>query len=468
MPRLRSLSCRGFPSTLAALVVLSFIWPGSAGAAGGAEAICAGKGVCRIVQTGLPLRVMPRVNSSIYETQDVNGRVIESERFVPLYVFDRIDVSYVDPMRPTGWFRVGKDADKPIGYIKAADTVEWRSADELRINVVYVIDMTEGMQPYIDAVTNATRDAQRILVQATRTDDRVSFGLIGYRNHPDSSKGFEFTVRNFTPELVNREKLTRVLEEHGRSRDGGYQAKDVFAGVLEGANSQWEPGAVRLLVLIGDGSGYEPYHRFATTDQDERSLRRLATEQGINIISLYIKARRAAADWERGIRQFRALAENPGPGEPAHRALDENPAEISNAILEMAREWRGRLVGPTPETSGKKVGLADPEIKSPRRQPVETSLPDVGCGLEDNLRSQNAAKATSITFVNRSGKNVRTYWINYQGKRVFYSELAPGRRYTQQTYVTHPWVITAGGGQMSGQCLSLFQPAEEPATAIIQ
>jgi hypothetical protein len=470
-----SLTRRGLSSSLAAFVALSFLWLGSPAVAADAEVICEGKGVCRIAKTRLPLRVLPRVNSSIYEAKDAKSRVVESDvpAFVPLYVFDRSDISYADPIRPTGWFRVGKDTDNPIGYIRAADALEWKSAvvvsythrgtgdnerrpvimfkerkpledlvldpklpersnkyyqllaskdappevitrepdtyvdirkkfyllpvlesvdlsdqgiddarilqiaaavpdkrarpeelcttergdfakcaretgtvgdNELRINVVYVIDMTESMQPYIDAVTNATRDSARILSEATRTEDRVRFGLIGYRDHPDSSKEFEFTVRNFTPELVNRQKFVRVIEQHGRTRDGGDYPEDVFAGVLEGLNSQWEPGAIKLLFLIGDASGHEPSHRFATTSQDERSLRQLATEQGVNVASFYIKASRATEDWETGIGQFRTLSENPGLAAPSHRAVDENPTEIGNAILEVTREWRDRLV----------------------------------------------------------------------------------------------------------------------------
>ncbi|NEO66700.1 MAG: hypothetical protein F6J94_18440 [Moorea sp. SIO1F2] len=37
---------------------------------------------------------------------------------------------------------------------------------------------------------------------------------------------------------------------------------------------------------------------------------------------------------------------------------------------------------------------------------------------------------------------IKTYWLNYQGNRTYYYQLKPGQGYTQQTYVTHPWVIT--------------------------
>src|SRR5690349_4429 len=80
----------------------------AAAVAADADVVCEGKSVCRMVKTRLPLRVLPRVNSSIYEARDSNSRVIESDvpAFVPLYVFERSGVSYADPIRPTGWFGV--------------------------------------------------------------------------------------------------------------------------------------------------------------------------------------------------------------------------------------------------------------------------------------------------------------------------------------------------------------------------
>ena len=34
-----------------------------------------------------------------------------------------------------------------------------------------------------------------------------------------------------------------------------------------------------------------------------------------------------------------------------------------------------------------------------------------------------------------------TLWLIYDGEPVKYHELGPGESYTQQTYVTHPWIV---------------------------
>ena len=48
----------------------------------------------------------------------------------------------------------------------------------------------------------------------------------------------------------------------------------------------------------------------------------------------------------------------------------------------------------------------------------------------------------TIKFVNKSGKTVKVYWLDYDGDRKLYETLKDGESYEQQTYLTHPWVIT--------------------------
>ncbi|MBS1806563.1 MAG: hypothetical protein JST84_00045 [Acidobacteria bacterium] len=48
-------------------------------------------------------------------------------------------------------------------------------------------------------------------------------------------------------------------------------------------------------------------------------------------------------------------------------------------------------------------------------------------------------------------------WLDYEGKRQKYYELAPNTQYIRQTYSTHPWVVTT----RQGRCIrTLFGPGE--------
>jgi len=61
---------------------------------------------------------------------------------------------------------------------------------------------------------------------------------------------------------------------------------------------------------------------------------------------------------------------------------------------------------------------------------------------------------TNIVFVNRTAGTVKAYWLDYSGKRVYYSTLAPGASYTQRTFATHPWVILNSAGACIGYVIA--------------
>lgn len=443
---------------------------------------CDGKSACRDAKTRLPLRILPRAQRNLYSEMNDTSAPLEANvtAFVPMYVFERHNVSYADPIRPQGWFRVGKTQDKPDGFMKAADALEWKTAivvsyahrgiegnqrkpvimfkdkrpledlmqdakfserandyykrlersdvpdeiitrepdtfvdikkkfyllpvlshvdlfdtmgiedarilqiaaavpgraavkaedvcttekkakfaecaaktglvtdDELKIDVVYVIDFTGSMQEHINATLEAMRASATTFQGAakSKSEERVRFGLIGFRDHPEAVGGpgenNEYVFKNFTPELVSRGRLVELLQQHGKAQAGGDIEEEVFPAVLEGINAKWSDNSVRLLFLIGDASSHDPSHRFSTTQKDARTVRLFANEQNVYVASIYIKNTRQASDWAKGQEQFRIMAENPG-GTPSFRAVDENPQEISNALLEVTSEMIDRV-----------------------------------------------------------------------------------------------------------------------------
>jgi hypothetical protein len=78
-------------------------------------------------------------------------------------------------------------------------------------------------------------------------------------------------------------------------------------------------------------------------------------------------------------------------------------------------------------------------------------IPDPSCAREPDLKSITGKQAKDVTFVNRLGIAVQTLWLDYQGKRVFYRQIAPGGSYSQATWVSHPWIVA----DLQGTCLLL-------------
>jgi von Hippel-Lindau disease tumor supressor len=95
---------------------------------------------------------------------------------------------------------------------------------------------------------------------------------------------------------------------------------------------------------------------------------------------------------------------------------------------------------------------------------VPAEAREKACRGEGTIRSLNSDVSTTARFANRSAEVVTVYWLDFAGERVRYKTLLPGESYTQQTYLTHPWVVVKKGGE----CRGPFLPRRKPRTIVTQ
>jgi hypothetical protein len=91
-----------------------------------------------------------------------------------------------------------------------------------------------------------------------------------------------------------------------------------------------------------------------------------------------------------------------------------------------------------------------------RKQESGEEIGRVDCASESGLRSVDSEVSTSIQFQNNSNIPVDIYWIDNGGNRKLYANLSPNQGYTQQTYISHPWVVTG----VDGKCLGIYFPKQ--------
>ena len=77
--------------------------------------------------------------------------------------------------------------------------------------------------------------------------------------------------------------------------------------------------------------------------------------------------------------------------------------------------------------------------------------------------SRRTGEETSITFINRTDKNVDIYWIDSERQRKHYATVAAGDRHRQHTFAGHVWLVT----DKDGKPLVTFMATEEHADAVI-
>ncbi len=120
-------------------------------------------------------------------------------------------------------------------------------------------------------------------------------------------------------------------------------------------------------------------------------------------------------------------------------------------------EWPNQETALTDVAKGIRTVIEDFNPRILLKRPVPH--PD----SEQNVRSLNSDTPTKVSFMNQAGDMVEVYWLDFQGIRVLYRMLASGEAYLQETYLTHPWLIT----DMQGVGIALFMPERGLGKALI-
>lgn len=93
------------------------------------------------------------------------------------------------------------------------------------------------------------------------------------------------------------------------------------------------------------------------------------------------------------------------------------------------------------------------------------------CPGEGSSRSVHSAQPTTLLFTNEAESPedvISVYWLDYDGHRQHYFDLFPGETRLQETYLTHPWLVTfpvPGGGEV---CHGIFNPLPGPGQIVIR
>lgn len=117
-------------SLLGAAMLAASLGTGRSSAQQANDVECKPGAACRVVKTNLPLKILPRPQSNIYQKKDTTGPVVESNvpALQPLFVFERSDIDLTDNLNPKGWYLVGPTSERSVGYMQAVDVIEWRTA----------------------------------------------------------------------------------------------------------------------------------------------------------------------------------------------------------------------------------------------------------------------------------------------------------------------------------------------------
>ncbi len=92
---------------------------------------------------------------------------------------------------------------------------------------------------------------------------------------------------------------------------------------------------------------------------------------------------------------------------------------------------------------------------------VERPVYKIDCDNLDGLVSNSGGEKFVLEFVNTRNSTLNIYWINYEGIEELKGLVSSGKTWSQNTYISHPWVVR----DSSGLCISAYQST---SSALVQ
>jgi hypothetical protein len=208
-------------------------------------------------------------------------------------------------------------ADEPATPVAAADAPANDADSEYRAGLVFAIDATLSMDPYIDRTREAVMKIYDALGDAGLLGN-VNFGLVAFRDSPRAVPQLDYLARTYVDLEQGRNPgnfINRVNDLAAAQTSSQDFIEDSYAGVKQALDDmQWASHAARYLVLITDAGPRTAGDPLSSTGLSAQGLRQLAREKGVAIFVLHLLTESNEADHASAMAQYRELAKFPGIG----------------------------------------------------------------------------------------------------------------------------------------------------------
>ena len=210
---------------------------------------------------------------------------------------------------------------------------------EYRAGLVFAIDSTLSMDPYIERTREAVRKIYDALGDAGILGN-VNFGLVAFRDSPRAVPELEYLTRTYVDLDQGRNPgtfLRRVDNLSAATYSSQDFVEDAYAGVKQAIDDMdWEGHAARYLVLVTDAGPRNADDPLSSTGLDAEALSRLARQQGVAIFVLHLLTEATQSDHAYAAEQYRELARFPGIGSLYYAVPTGDVAEFGHVLDTLA------------------------------------------------------------------------------------------------------------------------------------
>ena len=212
--------------------------------------------------------------------------------------------------------------------------------------LVFVVDSTLSMQPYIERTREAVTTIFDTLGEADLLG-QVNFGLVAYRDNVAAAPGLDYLVRTYVDLDEGRDAdgfLSRLKTMRDASVSSRDFIEDAYAGVKQAIEAiDWAGHDARYIVLVTDAGARDADDPLSSTGMDAERLRQMAQEKGIAIFVLHLLTDATMPDRTADAGQYRRLADFPGIGSLYYGVPTGDVGEFGRVLDALAGQITGQV-----------------------------------------------------------------------------------------------------------------------------
>lgn len=231
-----------------------------------------------------------------------------------------------------------------VATVPLQDTPEIISA--YRTGIMFVIDSTVSMGPYI-ATTRKIMEQVYRSIEAAELSDRVSYGLVAFRDNTNAVPGLDYVARTFV-DLDEGSDGSNFLSQMDAVRPASVSSQgfneDAYAGVQEAIQSAgWSDYYARYLILITDAGPRSGDDALSASGLDAMALQRLAADKDIAISTFHLKTPSGRANHDYAETEYRQLSTVDDIGEFYYPVETGDVAKFESALSTLTEQLTAQV-----------------------------------------------------------------------------------------------------------------------------
>ena len=203
--------------------------------------------------------------------------------------------------------------------------------------VVFVVDATISMGPYIERTKEAVRRIYSTIEKAG-IGNQVKFGLVAFRSSTQAVPALEYVAKLYAdPSQVKtgQDFLAKVADLKPATASSARFDEDAYAGVMLALRDiPWGEFGGRYVVLITDAGAIEGEDALSDTKLGGKQVRIEAQQLGVALYTLHLKTPAGKQDHPSAERQYKALTDNAVSGSPLYYGVDSGLVEAFGTMVD--------------------------------------------------------------------------------------------------------------------------------------